>query len=121
MSQEKLQQAIEMIDMANSEDPNKQILENVEWAKEHLYAIRMSEMLGRFDASADDVLQIACRGQHMLRWQSARSDYPLGKQGYHQWRTELYTFHANHVARIMEAVGYGQGALERVKKAVGKK
>ncbi|MEL0629577.1 DUF4202 domain-containing protein [Psychromonas aquatilis] len=121
MTQGKLKQAIELIDLANHQDPNKETVDNVEWAKEHLYSVRMSEMLARFKTNADQVLQIACRGQHMLRWQSARSDYPLGKQGYHQWRTELYTFHANHVAKIMEEVGYDQNAIDRAKTAVSKK
>ena len=121
MSSPSFEQAISLIDAANKEDPNKQVADNVEWSKEHLYSIRMSEMLVRFNADADDVLKIACRGQHILRWQSARVDYPEGKLGYHQWRTALYTFHANHVAQIMEQAGYGEDALERVKNAVGKK
>jgi len=121
MNQKNFEQAISLIDAANSEDPNKEILDGKEWPKEGLYSARMSDMIARFKPDADDVLKIACHGQHMLRWQSARSDYPAGKQGYHQWRSELYTFHANHVAERMSQSGYDENAIERIKNAVGKK
>ena len=70
---------------------------------------------------SDDVAKLAIRGQHIMRWKSPRSDYPMDRKGYHQWRTALYTFHANNVAEIMEKVGYDEEALDRVRMAVGKK
>jgi len=86
-----------------------------------LYSHRMSEMLERYKPMADDVAKLAIRGQHIQRWKSPRSDYPMNRKGYHQWRTALYTFHADSVAELMAKVGYDDESLERVKKAVGKK
>lgn len=121
MNQQAFKQVISLIDAANSEDPNLQLFENKEWPKEHLYAQRMSDMLERFKPNADELLKIAVHGQHIQRWQSPRSDYPMNKQGYHQWRTSLYTFHAESVASLMAQVGYDDIAVARVKSAVGKK
>ena len=122
MASDLLDQAIALIDEANSEDPNKVTDENgKEWPKELLYSHRMSDMLNRFKPDADEVHQISMRAQHITRWKSARSDYPMDRKGYHQWRSNLYTFQADTVAAIMQQVGYDEESIERVKKAVGKK
>lgn len=109
------------MDAANSEDPNIEIADAKEWPKELLYSHRMSDMLERYKPESDDVAKLAIRGQHIQRWKSARSDYPMDRKGYHQWRTQLYKFHADQVATLMEEAGYDDAALERVKMAVGKR
>lgn len=117
-----LNKTIELIDAANSEDPNLVKDENgKEWPKELLYSIRMTDMLDRFRPDADDVAKISMRGQHIQRWTSARNTFPMDRQGYLQWRTQLYKFHANTTAEIMQKVGYDKESIERVKKAVGKR
>jgi hypothetical protein len=122
MSAELLDQAIDLIDQANRQDPNKVIDENgKEWPKELLYSYRMSEMLNRFVEEPDDVARIAMRAQHIQRWTTPRENYPMDRQGYLQWRTGLYKFHAESAAKIMQQVGYDEESIERVKKAVGKK
>ena len=121
MTKEVFEQVVTWMDAANSEDPNIEMADGKEWPKELLYSHRMSEMLGRYNPEADDVSKLAIRGQHMLRWKSPRSDYPMDRKGYHQWRTQLYTFHANSVAELMEKAGYDEESLERVRQAVGKK
>lgn len=121
MTQQAFEQVVSMMDAANSEDPNIETADAKEWPKELLYSHRMEEMLERFKPTADDVAKLAIRGQHMLRWKSPRSDYPMDRKGYHQWRTALYTFHANSVAELMEKAGYDEESLERVRQAVGKK
>lgn len=122
MSKEMLEKAISLIDTANSEDPNKVKDEDgKEWPKELLYSHRMTDMLQRFKPDADEVQQIAIRGQHVKRWTSARSNYPMDRVGYLKWRTDLYTFHANTTAECMQQAGYTEDDLERVKKMVGKK
>ena len=121
MTQQAFEEAVKLMDAANSEDPNIEVADGKEWPKELLYADRMSEMLERYKPESDDVAKLAIRGQHIMRWKSPRSDYPMDRKGYHQWRTALYTFHANHVAEIMEKVGYDEESLDRVRQAVGKK
>ena len=48
MSQDKYEQAIELIDAANNEDPNQETAEGKEWSKELLYGHRMADMQERF-------------------------------------------------------------------------
>jgi hypothetical protein len=122
MPTELLDQVIELIDQANRQDPNKVVDENAkEWPKELLYSHRMTEMLHKFVEQPDEVAEIAMRGQHIQRWTSPRSDYPMDRQGYLQWRTNLYKFHAETTAGLMQQVGYDEESIQRVRKAVGKK
>lgn len=115
------EKAIELIDAANSADPNIETAEGKEWPKELLYSHRMSDMLERFAPGSDDEIKIAMRAQHIERWKSPRSDYPMNRQGYHQWRTNLYKFHADTTGELMDQAGYGTESIERVKKMVGKR
>ena len=118
----RLQQVIDAIDAANKQDPNIETDENgKQWPKELLYSVRMSDMLGRYRPDADEVAQISMRGQHIKRWTSPRNAFPMDRQGYLQWRTQLYKFHANTTAEIMQQAGYDEESIERVKKAIGKK
>lgn len=124
MSQQQspLDKAIELIDAANQEDPN--IVtdeEGKEWPKELLYSHRMSEMLERFHPNADDAVKLAIRAQHIQRWKSPRSDFPMNRDGYFQWRTGLYKFHANTAGELMKQAGYDEEIIERTKKMVGKR
>lgn len=120
-SKEKYAKAVALIDAANSEDPNQEIADGKSWPKELLYAHRMSEMLARYAPDADDAQQLAIRAQHIQRWKSARSDYPQGRQGYLQWRTGLYKFHAETAGALLSEAGYDEAFVERVKQAVGKR
>ncbi|MES2368655.1 MAG: DUF4202 domain-containing protein [Pseudomonadota bacterium] len=110
-------QALALFDMANAEDPN---LDEGQ-PKELLYGRRMSEMIGRFAPDASEAAQLAVRAQHIRRWTVPRSSYPMTKEGYHAWRTGLYTFHANTAGELMRLAGYDDAMIERVKKAVSKR
>lgn len=122
MSKEMLEKAVSLIDAANSEDPNKVTdADGKEWPKELLYSHRMSEMIARFAPDADEVQQIAIRGQHVKRWTSPRDAYPMDRVGYLKWRTDLYKFHAETTAECMSQAGYADEDLDRVLKMVGKK
>jgi hypothetical protein len=113
--------AIELIDAANSEDPNQETSDGKNWPKELLYSHRMSDMLQRYAPDADEAMKLAIRAQHIQRWKSPRSDYPMNRKGYFQWRTSLYTFHAETVAALLVKAGYDDEFIERVKLAVSKK
>ena len=121
MTQQKFDTAIKLIDAANSEDPNREISEGKDWPKELLYSHRMSDMQQRFAPEADDAMKLALRAQHIQRWKSPRSDYPMDRKGYHQWRTGLYSFHADTVGALLAKAGYDEAFIERVKQAVSKK
>lgn len=114
-------QAVTLIDAANSEDPNTETAEGKVWPKELLYSHRMSDILHRFAPEADEAQRLAIRAQHIQRWKSPRSAYPMDRQGYHQWRTGLYKFHAETAAALLVRAGYDDEVIERVKQAVGKR
>ena len=110
-------QAVALFDAANAEDPNQ----DEGQPKELLYGTRMSKMIGRFAPDAAEAAQLAVRAQHIRRWTVPRNSYPMDKEGYHAWRTGLYTFHANTAGELMREAGYDDAMIERVKKAVGKR
>ena len=121
MSQQIFEQTVTLMDAANSEDPNiDKDLDGKEWPKELLYSHRMAEMIERYKPESDHVNQLAVRGQHIQRWKSPRDSYPMDRKGYHQWRKELYTFHANTTADLMAKAGFDEASLERVKQSIGK-
>ena len=122
MSKAVFESAIKLIDAANSEDPNKVTDEyDKEWPKELLYSHRMSDILQRFSPEADDICKLAIRSQHIQRWKSPRSDYPMDRIGYLKWRKDLYKFHANTMGDLMAQAGYETDDVERAKQMVGKK
>ena len=121
MTEQAYDKAVSLMDAANSEDPNIEMADGKEWPKELLYSHRMADMLARYKPEKDDVAKLAIRGQHIQRWKSPRSEYPMNRQGYFQWRTQLYKFHAETTATLMAEAGYDEVALERVRKAVGKR
>ena len=113
--------AIALIDAANAEDPNTETVDGKVWPKELLYSHRMSDILQRYAPDADEAQRLAIRAQHIQRWKTPRSAYPMDRQGYHQWRTGLYKFHAETAATLLTRAGYGNEVIERVKQAVGKR
>lgn len=121
MSLQRLNTAIELIDAANSKDPNIETSDGKDWPKELLYSHRMSDMLERYTPDADDAAKLYIRAQHIQRWKSPRSDFPMDRKGYHQWRSALYNYHAETVAALLVKAGYDDDFIERVKLAVSKK
>ncbi len=121
MTQELLDAAIKLYDAANGEDPNIETSDGKDWPKELLYSQRMADMVERYIPDADNAVKLACRAQHIQRWKSPRSDYSMDRKGYHQWRTNLYKFHADTAGDLLATAGYDAEFIERVKTAVGKK
>ena len=121
MTQQRFDKAKALIDAANSEDPNRETCAGKEWPKELLYSRRMSDMLERYAPEADDAMKLAVRAQHIQRWKSPRSDYPMDRKGYHQWRAVLNKFHAGTVTGLLAKAGYDNAFIARVAQAVGKK
>ena len=121
MTQKKFEVAVELIDAANSEDTNLEISDGKELPKELLYSHRMSDMQQRYAADTDDAMKLALRAQHIQRWKYPRNEYPMDRKGYHLWRTNLYSFHADTVAALLLEAGYDDEFIKRVKLAVSKK
>jgi hypothetical protein len=119
---QRFERAIALFDAANSEDPRQDTgPDGRPVPRELLYAQRMTEMLQRFAPEASEAVQLAVRAQHIQRWKTPRDSYPMDRNGYLQWRTGLYKFHAETAGRLMQEAGYDPEMIERVKTAVGKK
>ncbi|SFW63886.1 DUF4202 domain-containing protein [Cellulophaga fucicola] len=110
----KLEQAFILFDKANEQDPNKEIFEGKEYAKEVLYAMRMTEKLNSFAPNASEVLQLTARCQHICRWEIARDSYEMNRTGYLTWRQDLKKFHAKKAGELLESIGYDQETIHNV-------
>ena len=110
----KLEQAFILFDKANEQDPNKEIFEGKEYAKEVLYAMRMTEKLNSFAPNASEVLQLTARCQHICRWEIARDSYEMNRTGYLTWRQDLKKFHAKKASKLLESIGYDQETIDNV-------
>jgi hypothetical protein len=121
MGTQKFQEAIVLIDQANSNDPNKEVFEGKEFPKEILYSNRMTEVLNEFYPDASEALQIAVRCQHICRWESPRSSYEMNRTGYLLWRQDLKKFHAKKASEILSSVGYEEEVIEKVSFLLQKK
>jgi hypothetical protein len=113
--------AIELVDAANREDPNQEMVDGKAWPKELLYSQRMSDMLQRYAPDADEAIQLAVRAQHIERWKSPRDAYPAGRTGYLHWRKDLYKFHADTAAGLLAQAGCSEQTIERVRQALSKR
>lgn len=116
-----LEKTLAAIDAANADDPNREDVDGRSVPKELVYGQRMSAALATFAPEASEALQIAARAQHIMRWKSPRSGYPMDRKGYLQWRHELYGLHAEWTGEIMRAEGYSDDEIERVGMLLRKK
>lgn len=105
---------IASFDVINAKDPNLLLIEGKEHPKELVYAQRLSEMLARYAPNASETLKLATRAQHIQRWISPRSDYPMTKTGYMQWRANLKLHHAKIASEVMLENGYDEKAIQAV-------
>ncbi|GGB32535.1 hypothetical protein GCM10011502_01960 [Oceanisphaera marina] len=117
----RLQQVLALIDAENKQDPNQQLIGGQTWPKEYLYSVRMSSKQAEFAPEASELLQIACRAQHIKRWHVARASYPMDRAGYKRWRTDLGAFHGELTAQLMARVGYSTADQEQIKDLLLKK
>lgn len=108
---DRFQSAIARFDAANARDPSEEAL---------AYSQRMTDWLGRIAPDASEAVQLAARCQHIRRWEIPRTDYPMDRQGYHQWRTTLGKFHAEVAGQILKEVGYDDAVIARVQSLLRK-
>lgn len=111
----RLDNTLATFDLANQQDPNKELVNGVTVAKEWIYAQRMSARLHVFCDMPSEVLQLAARAQHICRWKIPRDQYPMDRSGYKKWRLDLAVFHGETAGKIMVEQGYDSETIERVK------
>lgn len=116
----RFEQAIELIDRANAQDPEMVDTAQGERPGELVYAERMSETLNRIYPQASEELQLAVRAQHLRRWTRPRSEYPMDRKGYHAWRNAAKIKHAEEAGGLLEEAGYGADVIDRVQALIRK-
>jgi hypothetical protein len=114
MAAESFQRAVALIDEAHAKDPRIVQVDGVDTPYELHYARKMTEYLEKRASKAPETLQLAIRAQHFRRWEVPRDSYPMGKLGYHSWRTHSKKRQAELVERICLDCGYSQSDAERV-------
>ena len=117
---ERFDAAIAQFDAANAEDPNREAVDDGVRPKELVYADRMTAMLARFLPNASEALRLAARCQHIERWKIPRTEYPMTRAGYQQWRTRLRDFHADRAGAILRETGYDDATIGRVRALIRK-
>lgn len=112
--------AVALIDDANAADPNMAETGAGPRPAELVYGERMSDALGQLHRDASEPLRLAVRAQHLMRWTSPRSDFPMDRKGYHAWRNAAKQKHAEDVSNILARAGYAQDEIETVQALVRK-
>jgi hypothetical protein len=112
--QTRFNNTIASFDAINAQDPNQINIDDKQQPKELVYAERLSEMLNRYAPDASEALKLAIRAQHIQRWISPRSDYPMTKPGYMQWRSNLKNHHAEVASKVMQDQGYDAETIQQV-------
>jgi Domain of unknown function (DUF4202) len=113
-NQTRFNNTITSFDAINAQDPNFQSVNGEERPKELVYAQRLSAMLDRYAPEASEALKLAARAQHIQRWISPRSDFPMTKSGYMQWRGNLKKHHAEVASNVMQDNSYDADTIQQV-------
>lgn len=117
---ERYQKTVSLIDKANLQDPNQEMLQGSSYPKELLYSNRMSAWLDKLSPDASEELRIAARAQHIERWKIPRDSYPMDRDGYKKWRKELMEYHARRAGELMVEAGYDGQSVQRVQGLIKK-
>ncbi|MEI6713761.1 MAG: DUF4202 domain-containing protein [Verrucomicrobiota bacterium] len=104
------------LNAAHSADPK---LENGVPA-ELLYADRLELWLNRLVPTPSLALSIAGRAQHLERWVIPRSDFPMDRPGYHNWRTTVHRRQGQRAEELLLAAGIDATVAARVNTLVAK-
>ncbi|UYG07591.1 DUF4202 domain-containing protein [Halomonas sp. M4R1S46] len=113
-------QTLAALDALHAEDPRRVTVDGESLPMELWHAGRMSAWLERLDASPDELVRLAVRGQHLQRWQVPRSDYPEGRVGYLTWRRDQGKRAGETTAALMREAGYPEEAAEQVARMIRK-
>jgi len=85
-----------------------------------LQAERLARWVERLEPDASEALRLAAHCQHLERWKIPRSDFPEGRTGYLQWRTQLGRFHAARAREVLEGLGYDEATIAAVERIATK-
>lgn len=111
---QKRDSAFDLFDSYNRQDPHKIIYQGESYPAEYFYALQLYNWIKRLAPGASEALLLASRCQHMGRWKISRDEYPFGKAGYLQWRTNLAQFHAAAAEELLKQAGYNEIEIQQV-------
>jgi len=106
--------ALRRFDEENSRDPNTEVVAGVPHPRERIYSQWLTEWVLKLRPDASEALRLAARCQHLCRWQVPRSNYPMTRGGYLQWREGLKKFHAQKAGGLLRETGYDELLIARV-------
>lgn len=86
-----------------------------DYPQELFFSERHTAWVRALAPEASEALLLASRCQHICRWESPRSNYPMDRAGYLKWRSDLKFFHADKAAKVLEEVGYDAQTIARVR------
>jgi hypothetical protein len=109
-----LNEAFQLFDAYNRQDPHKLNWNEEEFPAEYFYALQLYNWVKKLAPEASEALLLASRCQHIGRWKIPRDQYPLGKAGYLRWRTDLAKFHAATAAELLKEAGYNESEINQV-------
>lgn len=111
---------IAVIDKANADDPRTIVADGEARPYEVVYSERMTRRLEAMYPEASELLRIAAHGQHVRRFDIARSGFAQGREGYNEWRRTCREHHAKLLDDIMSRNGYAEAEIKHVTKLVKK-
>ncbi|PSL26426.1 DUF4202 domain-containing protein [Chitinophaga ginsengisoli] len=117
----KIEQAFQLFDAYNQQDPSTIMWDGKHYPSEYFYAIQLYEWVKKLNPEASEPLLLASRCQHIGRWEIDRKTYPEGRVGYLTWRNDQSHFHARKATEILQSVGYDADIIARVNEIVLKK
>ena len=121
MGNTRFDQAFQLFDTYNSNDPKTTTIDGQDIPDALLYAHRMTKKLNEFEPEPSEQLQLAARCQHIGRWGIPRKEYPMDRKGYLQWRNQLKIHHAKIASEILEKIGYDDIIIAKIKDLLIKK
>jgi hypothetical protein len=120
MPSARFQHALALIEAVHREDPHTETVDGVPRPSEALYAERMGAWVERLRPEASEPLKLAARCQHLKRWAIPRESYPMGREGYHQWRAAQAQAHARLAGALLKEAGYDEVTVARVQSLIRK-
>ncbi len=102
------------IDRANALDPNLVRVRGMQVPLALAHGQYAVEWVEQLHPAPGELMLLAARAHHLRRWELARSSYPEGKVGYHQWKRDQRARHAADVAAILSPAGYRDDEIAQV-------
>ncbi|MBP6506818.1 MAG: DUF4202 domain-containing protein [Opitutaceae bacterium] len=110
-------QARALIDAAHAADPARAADGR---PAELVYADRIEAWVARLVPDAPPLLRLAARCQHLERFLTPRTTFPMDPPGYHAWRHSLYVKQAERARTLLCSAGVSVDAAAEVATWVSK-